>query len=140
MFSTEGKTRKNDGISYKLLGYTEYGKFLPAIERAKESFKNSGQNIDDHFAGVSDMITIATGTPKETQRSVENYSLSRYSGYVKLRYYHEIPFLDYPSKMQYLHHRKSNFSIGVSSFFSPELCELTAKTKNSRATKLDIIH
>jgi DNA-damage-inducible protein D len=42
----------------KILGYTEYGKFLPAIERAKESCKNSGQNIDDHFAGVSDMVKI----------------------------------------------------------------------------------
>lgn len=49
----------------KLLGYTEYGKFLPAIERAKDSCKNSGQNIDDHFAGMSEMITIATGTARE---------------------------------------------------------------------------
>ncbi|MFH1259121.1 MAG: BRO family protein [Elusimicrobiota bacterium] len=65
-----------------LLGYTEYGKFLPAIERAKESCKNSGQKIDDHFAGVSDMITIATGTPKETQRPVDNYRLSRYACYL----------------------------------------------------------
>ena len=66
----------------KLLGYTEYGKFLPAIERAKESCKNSGQIIDDHFAGVSEMITIATGTPKETQRPVDNYHLSRYACYL----------------------------------------------------------
>jgi DNA-damage-inducible protein D len=67
---------------YKLLGYTEYGKFIPAIERAKEACSNSGQNIDDHFAGVSDMITIATGTSKETQRSVDNYYLSRYACYL----------------------------------------------------------
>ncbi|EKD29048.1 MAG: hypothetical protein ACD_79C00102G0005 [uncultured bacterium] len=67
---------------YKLLGYTEYNKFLPAIERAKESCRNSGQNIDYHFAGVSDMITIATGTPKETQRPVDNYTLSRYACYL----------------------------------------------------------
>ena len=66
----------------KLLGYTEYGKFLPAIERAKDSCKNSGQNIDDHFAGVSEMITIATGTPRETQRPVDNYHLSRYACYL----------------------------------------------------------
>ena len=67
---------------YKLLGYTEYGKFLPAIERAKESCKNSGQSIGDHFAGVSEMIRIATGTPKETQRSVDSYHLSRYACYL----------------------------------------------------------
>jgi len=65
----------------KLLGYTEYGKFLPVIERAKEACKNSGQNIDDHFAGVSEMITIATGTPQQAQREVKNYSLSRYACY-----------------------------------------------------------
>ncbi|MBU4479207.1 MAG: hypothetical protein KKH34_09030 [Candidatus Omnitrophica bacterium] len=62
----------------KLLGYTEYGKFLPAIERAKESCKNSGQNIDDHFAGVSDMVKIGSGA----ERTVEDYSLSRYACYL----------------------------------------------------------
>ena len=67
---------------YKLLGYTEYGKFLPAIERAKEACKNSGQDVNDHFAGASEMITIATGTPKETQREVKDYSLSRYACYL----------------------------------------------------------
>jgi DNA-damage-inducible protein D len=39
---------------YKLLGYTEYGKFIPAIERAKDACKNSGQEIDLHFAHVSE--------------------------------------------------------------------------------------
>jgi DNA-damage-inducible protein D len=63
---------------YKLLGYTEYGKFLPAIERAKESCKNSGQNIDDHFAGVSDMVKIGSGA----ERTVSDYSLSRYACYL----------------------------------------------------------
>ena len=67
---------------YKLLGYTEYGKFLPAIERAKEACKNSGQKIEDHFAGTSEMITIATGTAKEAKRAVDNYSLSRYACYL----------------------------------------------------------
>lgn len=67
---------------YKLLGYTEYGKFLPAIGRAKEACRNSGQKIEDHFAGTSEMITIATGTAKETKRAVDNYSLSRYACYL----------------------------------------------------------
>lgn len=67
---------------YKILGYTEYGKFLPAIERAKEACKNSGQSVADHFADVSEMIKIATGTEKEAQRSVDNYNLSRYSCYL----------------------------------------------------------
>lgn len=67
---------------YRLLGYTEYGKFLPVIERAKEACKNSGQNIGDHFADVSEMIKIATGTPKETSREVQNCILSRYACYL----------------------------------------------------------
>ncbi|KAF0133798.1 MAG: DNA-damage-inducible protein D [Candidatus Saganbacteria bacterium] len=67
---------------FRLLGYTEYGKFLPAIERAKEACKNSGQPVADHFAEVSEMIKIATGTEKEALRPVENYNLSRYACYL----------------------------------------------------------
>ncbi|MCK9352389.1 MAG: DNA damage-inducible protein D [Candidatus Paceibacterota bacterium] len=67
---------------YKLLGYTEYGKFLPTIERAKESCKNSGQQAEDHFAHVSEMIKIATGTVREAEREVDDYSLSRYACYL----------------------------------------------------------
>jgi DNA-damage-inducible protein D len=67
---------------YKFLGYTEYGKFLPAIERAKEACKNSGQTISDHFAHASEMIKIASGTEKEAVREVDNYKLSRYACYL----------------------------------------------------------
>jgi len=35
--------------------------------------------IADHFAEVSEMIKIATGTEKEALRLVENYNLSRYA-------------------------------------------------------------
>ena len=67
---------------YKILGYTEYGKFLPAIERAKKACETSGNPIKDHFAGVSEMIKIATGTPKEAMREVDDYHLSRYACYL----------------------------------------------------------
>lgn len=67
---------------YKLLGYTEYGKFIPAIERAKEACKNSQQPTADHFAHVSEMIKIATGTARETFRKVDDYRLSRYACYL----------------------------------------------------------
>jgi len=63
---------------YKLLGYTEYGKFLPAVERAKESCKNSGQSSTDHFAEVSDMVLIGSGA----ERSISDYNLSRYACYL----------------------------------------------------------
>jgi DNA-damage-inducible protein D len=45
---------------YKILEYTEYGKFLPVIEKAKIACKNSSGTILDHFSEVSDMIKIAT--------------------------------------------------------------------------------
>lgn len=63
---------------YKLLGYTEYGKFLPAIERAKEACKNSSQKASDHFAQVSDMVSIGS----EAKREVSDYHLSRYACYL----------------------------------------------------------
>lgn len=43
---------------YKILEYTEYGKFLPVINRAKEACNNSMQSIEEHFAHVSDMVEI----------------------------------------------------------------------------------
>ena len=67
---------------YKIFGYTEYGKFLRAIERAKEACKNSGANTQDHFAEVREMISIATGTVRETERESDNYNLSRYACYL----------------------------------------------------------
>lgn len=62
----------------KVLGYTEYGKFRRAIERAIEACANSSQDPADHFAHVSDMI--ATG--KGARRKVEDVHLSRYACYL----------------------------------------------------------
>ena len=36
--------------------YSEYRHFLTFIEKAKESCKNSGHNIVDHFEDILDMI------------------------------------------------------------------------------------
>lgn len=63
---------------YKLLGYTEYGKFIPAIERAKEACRNSRQKPENHFAHVSDMVLIGS----EAERQVDDYHLSRYACYL----------------------------------------------------------
>lgn len=63
---------------YKLLGYSEYGKFIPAIERAKEACKNSGQSVSDHFAHVSEMVLIGS----EAKKSVNTYHFSRYACYL----------------------------------------------------------
>lgn len=61
-----------------ILGYSEYGKFIPAIRRAKESCKNSGQKPSDHFAHVSDMVLVGSGA----ERQLDNFHLSRYACYL----------------------------------------------------------
>lgn len=74
-----------EGIEYwsardlaKVLGYTEYGKFKNATHKAEMACENSGQDIPDHFAHVSDMIT----TGKGAQRKVDDIHLSRYACYL----------------------------------------------------------
>jgi DNA-damage-inducible protein D len=67
---------------YKLLGYTEYGKFLPAIERAKDSCKNSGQEIDLHFAHVSEPQKSRNQYGETKGQIISDYSLSRYACYL----------------------------------------------------------
>lgn len=64
---------------YKIL---EYSKFLPVIENAKIACKNSSDTVLDHFAEVSEMIQIATGTVRETNREIKNYHLSRLACWV----------------------------------------------------------
>jgi DNA-damage-inducible protein D len=67
---------------YKLLGYTEYGKFLPAIERAKEACQNSGQNVQEHFAHVSETQKSRNQYGENEGRVVSDYRLSRYACYL----------------------------------------------------------
>ena len=63
---------------YKVLEYTEYNKFIPAINRAKEACKNSKQSVEDHFAQVSEMVEIWSWAKRE----VEDIQLSRYACYL----------------------------------------------------------
>ena len=61
-FETIRKVNENDNEYWsardlaKTLGYTEYGKFKNAIQKAEEACQNSDQAVSDHFAHVSDMI------------------------------------------------------------------------------------
>lgn len=61
----------------KALGYTEFNKFLPAINRAMNACDQSGNSISDHFAQVSEMIRIGSGA----EREFSGYHLSRYACY-----------------------------------------------------------
>ena len=62
----------------KVLEYSEYRHFLPVIEKAKESCRNSGQVIHNHFEDVLDMVKIGSGA----ERSVDTVYLSRYACYL----------------------------------------------------------
>lgn len=62
----------------KVLEYTEYRHFKPAIERAREACANSGQDVKDHFEDMLGMIELGKGG----KRTVENVKLSRYACYL----------------------------------------------------------
>jgi len=51
----------------KILGYTEYGKFKNAIQKAEMACDNSGQLASDHFAHVSDMIQVGKGAKRKIE-------------------------------------------------------------------------
>ena len=63
---------------YPLLGYTQWRNFLPAIEKAKASCQNAGEDTVYHFADVRKMITLAKGA----EREIDNILLTRYACYL----------------------------------------------------------
>lgn len=63
---------------YSLLGYTQWRNFLPAIEKAKASCQNAGEDTVYHFADVRKMITLAKGA----EREIDNILLTRYACYL----------------------------------------------------------
>lgn len=62
----------------KVLEYAEYRNFIPVIERAKVSCKNSGQLIENHFVDYHEMVGIGSGA----ERQMESVKLSRYACYL----------------------------------------------------------
>jgi DNA-damage-inducible protein D len=42
----------------KVMEYSEYRHFIPVIERAKEACKNSGQQANNHFEDILEMVAI----------------------------------------------------------------------------------
>lgn len=63
---------------YPLLGYTQWRNFLPAIEKAKASCQNAGEDTVYHFADVRKMITLTKGA----EREIDNILLTRYACYL----------------------------------------------------------
>ena len=62
----------------KILKYGEYRKFLPVINKAVTSCRNSNQNVDDHFVQVDEMVKIGSNA----KRKLNNYRLTRYACYL----------------------------------------------------------
>lgn len=62
----------------EVLNYTQWRRFKETIDRAKEACKKSGNEVNDHFAGVGKMINLAKGAVRE----VEDYMLTRYACYL----------------------------------------------------------
>jgi DNA-damage-inducible protein D len=61
-----------------LLGYTQWRNFENAIEKAKESCRNAGQDTSYHFADVSKTITM----PKSAEKEIDDMLLTRYACYL----------------------------------------------------------
>lgn len=61
-----------------LLGYADWRNFLNAIEKAKESCVNAGEQESDHFVGINKMVPLGSGS----QRSIEDILLTRYACYL----------------------------------------------------------
>ena len=66
----------------KILGYTEYGKFLPAIDRAKVACESSGQALALHFAQVSETQPSRNQYGSIVGWEISDFHLSRYACYL----------------------------------------------------------
>jgi len=62
----------------EVLKYLKWANFEKVIEKAKESCKNSRNNVSDHFADVGKTIYL----PKGAKREIQDIMLSRYACYL----------------------------------------------------------
>jgi len=61
-----------------LLGYSQWRNFTQVIEKAKIACEKAGQQVCDHFADVSKMVALGSGS----QREIDDIALTRYACYL----------------------------------------------------------
>jgi len=61
-----------------VLGYTQWRNFVNVIDKAKEACKTSTNAVLNHFADVSKMVDIGSGTT----RKIDDIKLTRYACYL----------------------------------------------------------
>ncbi len=81
----EDFSNEKDGVEFwfardlqNIFGYTQWRNFLAMTDKAKESCKNAGQIVADHFANVSKKVKIGS----EAEREIEDIILTRYACYL----------------------------------------------------------
>jgi DNA-damage-inducible protein D len=67
---------------FKVLEYTEYNKFLPTIQKAKNACEKSGQHIIEHFADVSERQKSRNQYGETLGQLLDDVYLSRYACYL----------------------------------------------------------
>ena len=61
-----------------LLGYTKWENFSKVIEKAKESCRQVGHHVEDHFPDVRK----TTPMPKGAEKEIDDILLTRYTCYL----------------------------------------------------------